>query len=311
MRKKTTNLVTGGAGFLGSHLIKKLLNNNEKVICIDNYISGNKKNIITYKNNPNFKFIKHDVTKPINLNPHKIWHLASPASPFIFYKKPIETTKTNFLGTINMLELARKTNAKILLASSSAIYGEAEMHPQKEEYKGYVNCFGYRSCYEEGKRIAETLFFDFNHIYKCDIRIARIFNTYGPNMLIGDGRVISNFIIQALLDKPITIFGDGLQTRSFCFVDDLINGLISLMKSSYNKPINLGNDEEIKIKDLANLIRLKIKSNSEIKNLPLPNNDPLKRKPSLILAKKELSWQANTSLDIGLNKTIEYFKKEL
>ena len=311
MKSILRNLVTGGAGFLGSHLIDKLMIGGEEVICIDNFITGNEKNIRQWKNHPNFKLIKHDITNPINIKVDKIWHLACPASPMIFNKDPIRTAKTSFLGTLNMLELAKSTNSKILLASSSAIYGDPKNHPQRESYNGYVNCFGKRSCYEEGKRIAETLFFDYQRVYGCDVRIARIFNTYGPRMSNKDGRVICNFIVQALENRPITIYGNGLQTRSFCFVDDLIKGLILLMKSKYKKPINLGNTSELKVLDLANLIRSKINPKLQLTFQSLSENDPLQRKPSIDLAYKELGWEPKIALNKGLDITINYFKNEL
>ena len=311
MKSILRNLVTGGAGFLGSYLIDKLMIGGEEVICIDNFITGNEKNIRQWKNHPNFKLIKHDITNPINIKVDKIWHLACPASPMIFNKDPIRTAKTSFLGTLNMLELAKSTNSKILLASSSAIYGDPKNHPQKESYNGYVNCFGKRSCYEEGKRIAETLFFDYQRVYGCDVRIARIFNTYGPRMSNKDGRVICNFIVQALENRPITIYGNGLQTRSFCFVDDLIKGLILLMKSKYKKPINLGNTSELKILDLANLIMSKINPKLQLTFHSLSEDDPLQRKPSIDLANKELDWEPKIGLNKGLDQTINYFKNEL
>ena len=308
MRDNIKNIVTGGAGFLGSHLIDSLIIKGEKVICIDNFISGNKRNIQKWIQHPNFQLIIHDITKPISIEVDKIWHLACPASPFIFNKDPIKTAKTNFLGTLNMLELAKKEKSKILIASSSAIYGDPKIHPQPESYNGSVNSFGVRSCYEEGKRIAETLSFDYIKFYGCDVKIARIFNTYGPRMLHNDGRVISNFIVQALKNHPITIYGDGQQTRSFCFVDDLIKGLILLMESKYSKPINLGNPLELKIIDLANLIRLRINPKTNLTFHPLPDNDPLRRKPIIELANKELGWEPIISLDKGLDKTIDYLK---
>jgi len=305
------NLVTGGAGFIGSNLINVLMNKGEKVICMDNLFSGRELNISKWLNHPRFKIINHDLTIPIEIKAEKIWHLASPASPILFHENPIETSKTNFLGTLNMLELARKNNSKILLASSSAVYGEAEVHPQIESYRGLVNSFGHRSCYEEGKRIAESLFFDYQKVHKCDVRIARIFNTYGPNMNPKDGRVVSNFIVQAIKNEPITVYGNGEQTRSFCFIDDLIKGLILLMNSNYKKPLNLGNESELKVIELAKKVVLKVGSTSKIINLNLPADDPIKRRPSIALAKKKLNWQPNTDLDEGLAKTINYFKKEL
>lgn len=311
MKSILRNLVTGGAGFLGSHLIDKLMIGGEEVICIDNFISGNEKNIRQWKDHPKFKFIKHDITNPINIKVDKIWHLACPASPMIFNKDPIRTAKTSFLGTLNMLELAKSSNSKILLASSSAIYGDPKNHPQRESYNGHVNCFGKRSCYEEGKRIAETLFFDYQRVYGCNVRIARIFNTYGPRMSNKDGRVICNFIVQALENRPITIYGNGFQTRSFCFVDDLIKGLILLMKSKYKKPINLGNTSELKILDLANLIRSKINPKLQLTFHSLSEDDPLQRKPSIDLAYKELDWEPKIALNKGLDQTINYFKNEL
>ncbi len=311
MKSILRNLVTGGAGFLGSHLIDKLMINGEKVICIDNLISGNEKNINQWVDHPNFKLIKHDITKPINIEIEKIWHLACPASPMTFRKEPIKTAKTCFLGTINMLELAKANKSKILVASSSAIYGDPLLHPQTESYNGHVNSFGRRSCYEEGKRIAETLCFNYQLIYGCDLRIARIFNTYGPRMNNNDGRVICNFIIQALSNRPITIFGDGRQTRSFCFVDDLIKGLMLLMESKYNKPINLGNPSEIEILELADLIKSKINPQLRLTYRSLPEDDPLQRKPSIELAKRVLGWTPEIPLKLGLEKTISYFKNKL
>lgn len=308
MKNDNTNLVTGGAGFLGSHLIDNLMKRGEKVICVDNYISGNLKNIMYWKSHPNFTLIKHDIIKPIDLDARKIWHFACPASPSIFYKYPVETSKTNFLGTLNMLELARKLDARILIASSSAIYGDPDIHPQIESYKGSVNSFGERSCYEEGKRIAETLCFDYQRIHNSDIRIARIFNTYGPRMNPRDGRVVSNFIVQSLMNQDLTIYGDGSQTRSLCFVDDLIGGLSALMKSNYSKPLNLGNTDEYKIIDLAHLIKNKINSNLKMTFKKLPYNDPLRRRPCLERAKNELNWEPEISLNTGLDKTIKYFR---
>ena len=308
MQGDIENLVTGGAGFLGSNLINYLINKGEKVVCVDNYISGNIKNVIRWKSHPNFKIIDHDIIKPLIIDVKKIWHLACSASPSIFNKKPIETAKTNFLGTLNMLELARKVNAKILITSSSAIYGDPQIHPQVESYNGSINCFGERSCYEEGKRIAETLCYDYQRIYGCNIRIARIFNTYGPKMNPWDGRVVSNFIVQSLMNKELTIYGDGLQTRSFCFIDDLIEGLTALMESNYSKPINLGNTDEYRIIDLANIIKNKINGNLKMTFQNLPQNDPVRRRPSIEKARCELLWEPKIPLNIGLDKTIQYFK---
>lgn len=303
------NLITGGAGFIGSHLIKRLLANGEEVICLDNYFTGRKKNISKYINNQLFEIIRHDVTEPIQLEVDKIWHLACPASPIHYQYNPIKTSKTSFFGTYNMLGIAKRVNAKFLMASTSEVYGDPEIHPQPETYKGSVNTVGIRSCYDEGKRISETLCFDYNRIHNVDIRIARIFNTYGPNMLPNDGRVISNFINQAIKNEPLTIYGEGTQTRSFCYVDDLVSGLIKLMDGNYRNPVNLGNPEEYKIIDLARIIKSKINPNLEFIHKPLPEDDPLQRKPNIEIAKKELNWSPKVGLDIGLEKTIKFFKE--
>ncbi len=305
------NLVTGGAGFLGSHLIDKLIDSKEEVICLDNYYTGSKTNIEKHFSNPLFNFIEHDVINPISLEVNRIWHLACPASPVHYQLDPIKTTRTSFLGTYNMLNLAKERKARILIASTSEIYGDPEVHPQSESYKGSVNTFGIRACYDEGKRVAETLSFDFNRMHNVDIRIARIFNTYGPNMLSNDGRVISNFIVQALNEKPITIYGEGIQTRSFCYVSDLIQGLSSLMDSNYKKPINIGNPEEFTIYKLAKFIKEKVGTKSKIISKKLPDDDPLQRKPNISLANEILNWHPEIALDEGLNKTISYFKENL
>lgn len=304
------NIVAGGAGFIGSHLIDLLIKKGEQVICIDNFKTGTKKNIAHLINNTNFMCINHDVVNPIEIKSDKIWHLACPASINKYQKDPIETSKTIFLGTLNLLELAKKYNARFLLASSSEIYGNPEQHPQKETYWGSVNPIGKRSCYDEGKRIAESLCFDFSRMYGTEIKIARIFNTYGPRISPEDGRVISNFICQALQNKPLTICGKGLQTRSFCFILDLIDSLNKLMNSGYKGPINLGNPEEIKIHDLAHLINDKVGNKSRIVNIPLPENDPFKRKPDINFAKSALNWYPKVTLSEGLDLTIEYFKKQ-
>ena len=311
MKKTTRILVTGGAGFLGSHLIDQLIKKGEDVICIDNFSTGSKKNLEHLENNKKIKIIDHDITKEINIEIDQIWHLACSGSPKFFYTHPIEIAKTNFLGTYNMLRLAKNLNAKILLASSSEIYGNPKVHPQSEDYEGSVNNIGKRSCYEEGKRIAETLCFDFNRKYKCDIKVARIFNTYGPRILPNDGRVISNFIFQAISNMPLTIYGDGFQTRSFCYVDDLIQGLILLMDSNFKGPFNLGNPNELKIIELAEIIRSKINPRLEFKKLKLPKDDPMRRKPAIDLAIKELNWEPKISLDLGLDRTIDYFLNKL
>ena len=302
------NLVTGGAGFVGSHLIDRLMRDKEHVICIDNFVTGTKKNINYWINNSNFELINHDIVNPIELDVDKIWHLACPASPIHYQINPIKTAKTSFLGTYNMLGMAKKCKAKFLLASTSEVYGDPEIHPQSEQYNGNVNPTGIRSCYDEGKRIAESLTSDYMRNHGTDIRIARIFNTYGPRMLANDGRVISNFICQALNNKPLTIYGKGLQTRSFCYIDDLVEGLIKLMNASYKYPVNLGNPEEFSIIDLARIIRDKINKNVEIILKELPPDDPKKRNPNINLAREKLQWEPFIKLDNGLDKTIEYFK---
>ena len=305
------NLVTGGLGFLGSNLINKLLNSGESVICIDNCTTGKIENIRKSWKNKAFKFIKHDILDPIDLKVDKIWHLACPASPFHYQLDPINTARTLFIGTDNMLELAKNLDAKFLFASSSEVYGNPSIHPQPESYKGNVNNLGKRSCYEEGKRVAETLCSDYKRIYNLEVRIARIFNTYGPGMSINDGRVVSNLIIKALNNEPMTIFGDGNQTRSFCFVDDLIDALMRTMQCNHSKPINLGNPSEISIIELAKLIKIKTFSNSEFIFKSLPEDDPLQRSPDIEQAKNILCWNPSTSLENGLEKTITYFKKKL
>ena len=305
------NLVTGGSGFLGSHLSKKLLERGEEVICIDNFFTGTKKNMESLLGNPYFEIIRHDVTEPIKIEVDKIWHLACPASPIHYQYNPIKTTKTSFLGTYNMLGLAKRVGAKLLLASTSEVYGDPEVHPQTESYKGSVNTIGIRSCYDEGKRIAETLCSDYQRVHGVDIRIMRIFNTYGPNMRFDDGRVVSNFIIQALKNENITLYGGGEQTRSFCYVDDLIEGMILLMESNYQKPMNIGNPNEFSIKQLAYLVRDLINPNLEFEYKALPQDDPKQRKPSIILAKEILNWEPKIELEEGLLKTIDWFKSNL
>ena len=311
MVKNSRNLITGGSGFLGSHLAKKLLERGEEVICLDNFFTGTKKNIKELFNYQNFEFIRHDVTEPIKLEVDNIWHLACPASPIHYQYNPIKTTKTSFIGTYNMLGLAKRVGAKILLASTSEVYGDPKEHPQKESYRGSVNTTGVRSCYDEGKRVAETLCADYQRVHGVEVRIMRIFNTYGPNMRFDDGRVISNFIVQALKDKKITLYGDGTQTRSFCYVDDLINGMILLMNSNYHHPMNIGNPNEFSIKELANLIRTLINPNLEFEYKKLPNDDPKQRQPSIQLAKELLNWEPEIELKDGLLKTIDWFKKNL
>ncbi len=305
------NLVTGGAGFLGSHLIKSLLESGQEVICLDNFFTGNKKNILPFLKNSKFELIRHDVTEPIQLEVDKIWHLACPASPIHYQYNPIKTAKTSFLGTYNMLGLAKRIKAKFLFASTSEIYGDPKINPQPESYKGNVNTIGIRSCYDEGKRIGETLCADYQRVHNLNIKIMRIFNTYGPKMHPNDGRVISNFIVQSLLGKSLTIYGDGTQTRSFCYVDDLIIGMRKLMDSEVSKPINIGNPNEITIKEIAEIIRNKINPDLEIIYKPLPADDPLQRKPDIKKAKDLLDWEPKIELKRGLDNTIEWFKKEL
>ena len=303
------NLVTGGAGFLGSHLIDKLMSKGQEVVCIDNFFTGRKRNLEKWFGNPSFELIRHDITEPILVEVDRIWHLACPASPIQYQSNPIKTAKTSFLGTYNMLGLARRVKARILLASTSEIYGDPVIHPQKEDYRGNVSTIGTRSCYDEGKRIAETLCYDYERMHNTEIRVARIFNTYGPRMLKNDGRVVSNFIVQALKEKPLTIYGDGSQTRSFCYVSDLIDGLYKLMNSNFSKPMNLGNPEEITIKKLSHKIKEKINPNLELKLKDLPEDDPRRRKPDISLAKEIINWSPVIDFDKGLENTINYFKK--
>ena len=302
-------LITGGAGFIGSHLCERLLNDGNEVICLDNFFTGSKDNIIHLMNNPYFEVIRHDIEEPILLEVDEIYHLASPASPIHYQKDPVKTVKTNVMGAINVLDIAKRTGARVLLASTSEVYGDPEIHPQVEEYRGNVNPIGPRACYDEGKRCAETLFFDYYREYGVDIRVIRIFNTYGPRMAVNDGRVVSNFIIQALKNEDITIYGDGSQTRSFQYVDDLINGMIKMMKSDYIGPINIGNPDEFTILDLAKKVIDLINSKSKIIFKPLPQDDPKKRRPDITKAKKYLNWEPKVKLEDGLKNTIEYFKR--
>ena len=306
-------LVTGGAGFIGSNLIKRLLEIGEKVICLDNFYTGTDYNISTFKSHPNFTCIQHDITEKIDLEIDEIYHLACPASPPHYQKNPIKTMKTNILGTLNMLELAKKNKAKILLSSTSEVYGDPLVHPQTETYFGNVNPIGIRACYDEGKRAAEALTFDFHRHHQLNIRVIRIFNTYGPNMNPDDGRVVSNFITQAITDNPITIYGDGSQTRSFCYIDDLIEGIIRMMNGhdSFIGPVNLGNPTEFTVKELAEKVKAITGSKSKIIYKPLPKDDPIKRKPDILLAKENLNWEPKIGLDEGLKLTISYFKNRL
>ena len=307
------NLVTGGCGFIGSNLIDRLLKNGEFVLCIDDLSSGKTKNIKGFVKNKKFKFIKHDIIYPLksNIKIDRIWHLACPASPVIYQLNPIKTSKVNFEGTLNILEFARKNKSKILFASSSEVYGDPKNHPQKEEYYGSVNPIGIRSCYDEGKRIAESLCFDFHRNYNLEISVARIFNTYGTKMSLNDGRVISNFIYQSLQKKPLTIYGKGNQSRSFCYIEDLVDGLIKLMNSDQTGPINLGNPEEITIMNLAHLISGKVGNILQYEEMSLPKDDPIKRKPDINKAIYSIGWRPNYSLSQGLDLTINYFKRIL
>ena len=306
-------LITGGAGFIGSHLCEKLLNNGNDVICLDNYFTGSKENITHLLDNHNFEVIRHDITMPVYLEVDEIYNLACPASPVHYKYNGIKTIKTSVMGAINTLGLAKRTRAKILQASTSEVYGDPKVHPQPESYWGNVNVLGSRACYDEGKRCAETLFMNYYSQNKVRIKIARIFNTYGPRMSSNDGRVISNFIIQALKGEDITIFGDGNHTRSFQYVDDLIDGLIKLMATpdTFTGPVNLGNPVEVKVKDLAEKIIKMTGSGSKIKYLPLPEDDPKQRKPDISLAVKELGWKPVVDLERGLEKTIAYFKNKI
>ena len=303
-------LVTGGAGFLGSHLCDRLIKEENDVICVDNLFTGSKDNIRHLMDNPYFEFIRHDVTQPIFVECNQIYNLACPASPLWYQKDPIYTTKTSIYGAFNVLGLAKRTGAKILHASTSEIYGDPECNPQTESYRGNVNTIGPRSCYDEGKRAAETLFFDYNRKHNVDIKVIRIFNTYGPRMDIGDGRVVSNFIIQSLKNENITIYGDGNQTRSFCYVDDLIEGMIRMMNSreGFTGPVNMGNPGEFTIKELAKLVIELTGSTSNLIYKDLPVDDPTQRKPDITLAKQELKWEPTISLREGLEKAIKYYK---
>ena len=303
-------LVTGGAGFLGSHLINKLLDDENNVYCLDNYFTGNIENIKNFKDSKNFKLINHDVINSVEGKFDQIYNLACPASPVHYQASPIETIKTNVLGSINLLELAKKNQSRIMQFSTSEVYGDPQISPQNESYKGDVNTIGVRSCYDEGKRVAETLFMDYHRFFGVDIRIIRIFNTYGPKMQINDGRVISNFIVQALRNEDITVYGSGNQTRSFCYVDDLIEAIIRVMNcTDYHMPINLGNPNEYRIIDIAKMIKEIINSNSAIIKKDLPQDDPKQRCPDIRLAKEIINWEPKIDLNEGLKETIIYFRK--
>jgi UDP-glucuronate decarboxylase len=307
-----SNLITGGAGFIGSHLCEALLARGEEVICLDNYFTGRKANIQHLRGKPGFELIRHDVINPIELEVDRIWNFACPASPVHYQFDPVRTVKTNVMGALNMLGLANRVKARILQASTSEVYGDPQVHPQVEGYWGNVNCVGPRSCYDEGKRLAETLFHDYHSQNKVDIRIIRIFNTYGPRMLINDGRVVSNFVVQALRGEDITVYGDGQQTRSFCYVDDLVRGIIAMMDcEGFNGPVNLGNPGEFTMIELAELVIELTGSKSKIVHKPLPKDDPTRRKPNIELAKEKLGWEPRVSLRDGLKPTIEYFDQLL
>jgi UDP-glucuronate decarboxylase len=303
-------LVTGGAGFLGSHLCERLLNEGNDVICLDNFFTGTKDNIIGLLDNPHFEVMRHDVTFPLYVEVDEIYNLACPASPIHYQHDPVQTTKTSVHGAINMLGLAKRTRARIMQASTSEVYGDPQIHPQTEDYWGHVNPIGYRSCYDEGKRCAETLFFDYRRQHNLAIKVARIFNTYGPRMHPNDGRVVSNFIIQALQGEDITIYGDGSQTRSFCYVDELVDGFVRLMASpdEFTGPVNLGNPREFTIRELAEKVIDMTGSKSKLSYKPLPHDDPTQRQPDISLAKKQLGWEPKVKLEEGLIKTIAYFE---
>ncbi len=306
-------LVTGGAGFLGSHLCERLLESGHQVLCLDNYFTGDKRNVRHLLSNPYFELIRHDVTFPLYVEVDEIYNLACPASPIHYQHDPVQTTKTSVHGAINMLGLAKRTGAKILQASTSEVYGDPVVHPQQESYWGNVNPIGLRSCYDEGKRCAETLFFDYHRQHDLRIKIMRIFNTYGPRMHPNDGRVVSNFIVQALSNKPITIYGDGKQTRSFCYVDDLIDGMVRLMESGddFTGPVNIGNPREFTMLELAQVVLKVSDSNSELVFEPLPSDDPKQRRPDISLASEALGWQPSIHLEQGIERTVDYFKQIL
>jgi len=305
-------LVTGGAGFLGSHLAERLLARGADVICVDNFFSGHKDNIRGLVGHPFFELLRHDVIHPLFVEVDRIFHLACPASPIHYQQNPIKTVKTNVTGTVNMLGLAKRIRSRILLASSSEVYGDAEVHPQPESYWGHVNPVGLRSCYDEGKRVAETLMMDYHRQNKVEIRIARIFNTYGPRMAVDDGRVVSNFIVQALRGQPLTINGDGRQTRSFCYVSDTVEGLVRLMEEEgLTGPVNLGNPREVTVLELAETVLRLTGSVSTVVHTPLPSDDPVRRRPDISLAKSRLGWEPKVSLEEGLGLTVEYFRSKL
>ncbi|BAZ45017.1 putative UDP-glucuronic acid decarboxylase [Chondrocystis sp. NIES-4102] len=304
-------LVTGGAGFIGSHLIDRLMKQGHDVVCLDNFFTGHKRNIRHWLDNPYFELIRHDITEPIRLEVDQIYHLACPASPVHYQYNPVKTIKTNVLGTLNMLGLAKRVKARFLLASTSEVYGDPDVHPQPEEYRGNVNCIGIRSCYDEGKRVAETLAFDYHRQNNVDIRVMRIFNTYGPRMFENDGRVVSNFIVQALQGIPLTVYGDGSQTRSFCYVADLVEGMMRLMNGDHIGPINIGNPGEYTILQLAETIQRMVNPDAELTFKSLPQDDPKQRQPDITKAKNLLGWEPTIALEEGLRLTIEDFRSRM
>ncbi|MGK7909022.1 MAG: UDP-glucuronic acid decarboxylase family protein [Synechococcus sp.] len=304
-------LVTGGAGFIGSHLIDRLMARGDEVICLDNYYTGSKQNVLKWLGHPRFELIRHDITEPIRLETDQIYHLACPASPIHYQNNPVKTIKTNVMGTLNMLGLAKRVKARFLLASSSEVYGDPDVHPQTESYRGNVNTIGIRSCYDEGKRVAETLAFDYHRQNNVEIRVARIFNTYGPRMLESDGRVMSNFAVQALKGLPLTVYGDGSQTRSFCYVTDLVDGLIRLMDGDFMGPVNLGNPTEYTILELAKTIQELVDSSIDLQHKPLPQDDPRRRRPDISLAREKLGWVPTVTLQEGLKVLLDDFGERL
>ena len=304
-------LVTGGAGFIGSHLIDRLMARGDEVICLDNYYTGSKRNVFKWLGHPRFELIRHDITEPIRLETDQIYHLACPASPIHYQNNPVKTIKTNVMGTLNMLGLAKRVKARFLLASSSEVYGDPDVHPQTESYRGNVNTIGIRSCYDEGKRVAETLAFDYHRQNNVEIRVARIFNTYGPRMLESDGRVMSNFAVQALKGLPLTVYGDGSQTRSFCYVTDLVDGLIRLMDGDFMGPVNLGNPTEYTILELAKTIQELVDSSIDLQHKPLPQDDPRRRRPDISLAREKLGWVPTVTLQEGLKVLLDDFRERL
>ena len=304
-------LVTGGAGFIGSHLIDRLMEQGHEVLCLDNFYTGSKQNILKWLDNPKFELVRHDITEPIRLEVDQVYHLACPASPVHYQFNPVKTIKTNVMGTLNMLGLAKRVKARFLLASTSEVYGDPDVHPQSEEYRGNVNCIGPRSCYDEGKRVEETLAFEYYREHKVDIRVARIFNTYGPRMQEQDGRVVSNFIVQSIKGTPLTIYGDGSQTRSFCYVSDLVEGLMRLMNGDFVGPVNLGNPGEYTILELAQIIQGMINPDTELIYKPLPEDDPKQRQPNITRAQTYLNWEPTIPLKEGLEMTIKDFKSRV